>query len=420
MNQNPARIDALALTVTWIGVVGLRVALPESWALSMDPARTAWMFAVLGPTWLTALALSDAWRPDPSPWRMPAWVRGPVLACVVSLAAFEILRIEPVARSLVLMFAAASIPVLGLLRRVPTERRVICVGPTGPRWRQTLHSHPEWPIRIVAEREGLTPEQVGPHIDEVYWSGSSVPFAITEACAEHGVALSIDVPGGEGLQARMSSLGEHRLVTFYTSPPSQAAIAVKRGLDLAVSIPVLVVLSPFLLLVGLAIRLSDGHPALFWQERVGQHGQVFRMAKFRTMVPQAETQLDALLGRNEQDGPRFKLRDDPRITALGQTLRRWSVDELPQLGNVIAGHMSLVGPRPAVPREVCRYTGEERHRLSVPPGITGMAQVSGRASLSWSSSVALDIQYAHQWTPWGDLLLLIRTIPAVMRQTGAL
>jgi lipopolysaccharide/colanic/teichoic acid biosynthesis glycosyltransferase len=146
---------------------------------------------------------------------------------------------------------------------------------------------------------------------------------------------------------------------------------------------------------------------------------VFEMLKFRTMVDDAETQLDELRSHNEVDGARFKLRDDPRVTRLGGFLRRHSMDELPQLWNVLRGHMSLVGPRPPLPSEVRRYDDVAHRRLLVKPGMTGLWQVSGRAELEWDETVRLDLFYVENWSPLLDLQILWRTIPAVLRGRGA-
>lgn len=182
---------------------------------------------------------------------------------------------------------------------------------------------------------------------------------------------------------------------------------------------VLVALSPFLALVALAIRATSPGPVLFRQARVGRQGVVFSMLKFRTMVPDAEERLVQLAEFNESDGLLFKIRRDPRVTRLGRVLRRLSVDELPQLWNVVRGQMSVVGPRPPLPSEVARYPAHVRRRLLVKPGLTGLWQVNGRADLSWEDSVRLDLHYVDNWSLLGDLLIVARTVGAVVRGSGA-
>jgi len=194
---------------------------------------------------------------------------------------------------------------------------------------------------------------------------------------------------------------------------------VKEALDRAAAVVALIVLLPALLVVGVAVRLTSPGPALFKQVRVGLRGRRFVLWKFRTMVVDAEEHRATLLDLNEHDGPLFKIRDDPRITRLGRFLRRWSVDELPQLWNVARGEMSLVGPRPPLPSEVENYCSRARRRLLVKPGLTGLWQISGRAGLAWEDAVRLDLHYVENWSPSLDLAILAKTVSAVLRRNGA-
>lgn len=181
----------------------------------------------------------------------------------------------------------------------------------------------------------------------------------------------------------------------------------------------LLLLFPCLALIALLIRLDSPGPALFIQRRIGKDGREFPLFKFRSMYLDAEERLEALLGTNEREGPVFKMRTDPRITRAGRLLRRCSLDEVPQLLNVLRGEMSLVGPRPALPREVALYTPTQRLRLSVTPGLTGLWQVSGRANLSFEESMELDFEYIRRQSFAFNLILIIRTIPAVLTGNGA-
>lgn len=193
----------------------------------------------------------------------------------------------------------------------------------------------------------------------------------------------------------------------------------KRGLDLVLASLALVVLAPFLLLVAVVVRLTSPGPALFRQLRVGQHGRPFQMLKFRSMVVDAEQLLPLLLTRNERTGPVFKMRRDPRVTRVGSFIRRFSIDELPQLLNVFRGDMSLVGPRPPVPDEVVRYEAWHLQRLSVPPGLTCSWQVTpDRCEMPFEQWVLLDLAYIDGWHLGRDLALLLRTIPAVLSGRG--
>ncbi len=181
----------------------------------------------------------------------------------------------------------------------------------------------------------------------------------------------------------------------------------------------LLLLFPSLALIVLLIRLDSPGPALFIQRRAGKGGREFPLFKFRSMYLDAEDRLEALLKTNEREGPVFKMRTDPRITRAGRLLRRYSLDEVPQLLNVLRGEMSLVGPRPALPREVALYTPTQRLRLSVTPGLTGLWQVSGRADLSFEESMELDMEYIRRQSFALNLLLIARTIPAVLTGNGA-
>lgn len=174
-------------------------------------------------------------------------------------------------------------------------------------------------------------------------------------------------------------------------------------------------LLPLVVGVALAVRLEDGGPVLFRQERVGRDGRTFSMYKFRSMVADAENHLPRLLPVSEGSGPLFKLRRDPRVTRVGHVIRRYSLDELPQLLNVLRGEMSLVGPRPPLPREVAEYEVDTRRRLLVKPGMTGLWQISGRSDLSWEESIRLDLYYVENWTPLLDLMILWRTASVVVR-----
>jgi len=195
---------------------------------------------------------------------------------------------------------------------------------------------------------------------------------------------------------------------------------IKRLFDVLVSACFLVALSPLFGLIALLIRLEDGKPVIFEQIRVGKHGRHFKMYKFRSMRPDAEKQLEKLLAQNHhREGITFKIKDDPRLTRVGKWLRKFSFDELPQFYNVFRGDMSLVGPRPPVPREVAKYTLVDRRRLAVKPGITCFWQIGGRAEIDFSGQVNLDVQYIEQQSLFTDIKILARTVPAVLSGKGA-
>lgn len=193
----------------------------------------------------------------------------------------------------------------------------------------------------------------------------------------------------------------------------------KRVLDVTLSGLALIVMTPLLLVIGLLIKLSSPGPLLFRQVRLGRDGRLFTVLKFRTMVADADRQLVHLMDKNDAPGPLFKMRDDPRVTRVGRYLRRFSLDELPQLWNVLRGEMTLVGPRPAIPDEVIGWTPELHQRLRVKPGITGMWQVYGRSDASFSEYCRLDLYYVDNWSLLVDLTILCKTIPAVLFRRGA-
>jgi len=196
-------------------------------------------------------------------------------------------------------------------------------------------------------------------------------------------------------------------------------LAVKNTIDRVAAASLLVLFSPLFAVISLLIWLDQRGPVFFRQERVGKGGATFPMLKFRTMVVRAEEMLPSLLDLNDGQGPLFKLRDDPRVTRIGRTLRRYSLDELPQLVNVLRGEMSLVGPRPPLASEVEEYEQEVRRRLLVKPGMTGLWQINGRSDLSWEEAVRFDLYYVENWSVMSDLMILWRTGRSVVRSSGA-
>ncbi|CCG01375.1 sugar transferase [Blastococcus saxobsidens] len=193
----------------------------------------------------------------------------------------------------------------------------------------------------------------------------------------------------------------------------------KEATDRTAAVAALLLLLPLLLVVAAAVRFTSQGPALFRQERVGRDGRVFHMLKFRTMVQGAHDMTASLAAQDEGNGVLFKLRSDPRVTRVGKVLRRYSVDELPQLFNVVRGEMSLVGPRPPLPSEVERYGVDMHRRFLVKPGLTGLWQISGRSDLSWDDSVRMDVRYVENWSLALDLMILWKTAGAVLRGSGA-
>ncbi|RKS79990.1 Undecaprenyl-phosphate galactose phosphotransferase WbaP/exopolysaccharide biosynthesis polyprenyl glycosylphosphotransferase [Motilibacter peucedani] len=211
------------------------------------------------------------------------------------------------------------------------------------------------------------------------------------------------------------------LPLLHVEPPQyEGPMRVAKGVfDRVVALALVLVLSPLIVGIALAVRLTSAGPVLFRQVRVGRDGRSFTLYKFRSMVADAEHMVSRLAQLNEHDGVLFKIRADPRVTPVGRVIRRYSLDELPQLLNVLRGEMSLVGPRPPLPSEVANYAFDARRRLLVKPGMTGLWQVSGRSDLSWEDTVRLDLYYVENWSMTADMLILWKTLAAVVRGSGA-
>jgi len=240
-------------------------------------------------------------------------------------------------------------------------------------------------------------------------------------CADQGVRTTIaaDIFSMGLMKSEISYFGGMPLIHFQTPPGDDWKLALKRFIDILLSAIALAFLSPLFLLLALGVKITNG-PIIFRQTRMGLNGRLFQMYKFRSMYIGAERELSALKISNEMSGPAFKMRDDPRVTPFGRFMRRFSLDELPQLWNVLLGDMSLVGPRPPIPGEVSMYDRKSRRRLSMRPGLTCTWQVSGRNEISdFHDWVALDLHYIDNWSLGRDLLLLLKTIPAVILGTGA-
>jgi len=198
------------------------------------------------------------------------------------------------------------------------------------------------------------------------------------------------------------------------------ARVLKRAADIIVAATMLIMLAPLFTVVAVCIKATDGGPILFWQKRVGRWGREFDFPKFRSMLINAEQLKDALLEHSEHADQRtFKMKRDPRITWIGRIIRKFSIDELPQVWSVLRGDMSLVGPRPPVPREVALYSLEDRRRLDAKPGLTCIWQVSGRGDIAFPEQVELDVQYIESQSLWLDFKILLKTVPAVLSGRGA-
>ena len=263
------------------------------------------------------------------------------------------------------------------------------------------------------------------HIDEVIVATSKLPqqkiLDIVTECEYEGVEFKL-VPGIlEIIASRVSTdeIGGVPLLSIKEIRLQGFNALLKRAIDMIVSVSVLTVLSPLLVLVVLAIKIESKGPVLFSQTRVGKDGKIFKLFKFRSMIQGAELMFEDVVAKSGGDIIRFKAKDDPRITRIGKIIRKLSIDEVPQLINVLAGNMSLVGPRPPVPLEVERYSEWHKKRLRIRPGLTGLWQVSGRSELPFEDMVRLDIYYIENWSLWMDFRIVLRTIPTVLFGSGA-
>jgi exopolysaccharide biosynthesis polyprenyl glycosylphosphotransferase len=258
----------------------------------------------------------------------------------------------------------------------------------------------------------------------IFAAGRERLEAIEEAvllCEERGVAVKVSLNLFPSRIARVSveDFEGVPMLAFSSTPHEILPLVMKRTFDVLVSAAVVLALAPLFALVALAIKLDTPGPVFFRQRRIGLNGREFTLLKLRSMVQDAEQQLERVRALNEMDGPVFKSRSDPRVTRVGRWLRKFSLDEFPQFWNVLRGEMSVVGPRPPLPEEVRRYTRWQRRRLSVRPGITCTWQVSGRNEIDFQAWMKLDLEYIDTWSFWGDMEIVLRTIPAILSGRGA-
>jgi lipopolysaccharide/colanic/teichoic acid biosynthesis glycosyltransferase len=229
-----------------------------------------------------------------------------------------------------------------------------------------------------------------------------------------GVVIDLETAGRTRRDHRVLLLGDEGILGA-----PRWELTFKRVVDVVSSVFFLTVLAPLLLIAAIAVKVTSDGPLLYMQERVGKNGKTFRLAKFRSMRNGADGELEQYQHLNEMDGPVFKIKEDPRITPVGRIMRKYSIDELPQLFHVLTGKMSLVGPRPPLPAEVATYDEWQRQRLLTKPGITCIWQVSGRNDLDFETWVSMDIEYIRTWKATLDLVILLKTIPAVISARGA-
>jgi exopolysaccharide biosynthesis polyprenyl glycosylphosphotransferase len=383
-------------------------------------------------------------------------LRATTVMVAITLSLLFFFKLPDVSRLLLLIIfpaiAAAAIGIRIVMRRVlvlarehgRNSRYMLVVGANAAAdaFADLVDSHPELGLVVIGhlkgphDREGSAIRPLlgkvkdletvlhSRIVDEVAiclpYSDARLIEQVTLLCEEEGRMVRIPIaPVERVLRAgRVETVDGVGIYSIANGPDRAVALLIKRSIDLIGAAGLLVVLAPVAAMIGLAIKLGSQGPILFRQERVGLHGRTFEVFKFRSMVTDAEEHLDGLLAHNQITGHAFKMDRDPRVTRVGRVLRRTSLDELPQLWNVLAGQMSLVGPRPPLPSEVAQYDVWHRRRLSMTPGMTGLWQVGARRSPDFDDWVEQDLRYIDSWSLWLDLKIIARTVPAVLAGTG--
>jgi exopolysaccharide biosynthesis polyprenyl glycosylphosphotransferase len=454
--------DAAALLLSFVLAYWLRVLLNAPLGRAAAPlGYYVWLLALMVPVWIGLLAVLGAYGVG---WtvRSRAWlaIRVCVLGFVLLMAALFLVKQSEINRSMLFLFSGVSagllwgerVLVAAWLRRARREGRwarvalVVGTDDRAERIITSLRQYPEaaWLIRgclrldpgdpvpavldvpVIGDRSELEEIlQSDSVVDEVFFA---VPPArldeiadALEVCESFGVDTRVLVDLHRPAQAH-PFVEELFSLPFYGFSPTltrQSVLAAKRLLDVVGAGLLLTLALPALPIVALSIKLTSPGPVIFKQERAGFHGRRFRMYKFRTMVADAEHIRDRVAHLNQMSGPVFKASDDPRLTAVGRLLRKLSLDELPQLVNVLKGEMSLVGPRPLPLYEASLIKGAQRRRLAMRPGITGPWQVAGRNTVDFDEWMRLDLLYVDRWSLALDLRILARTIPVVLSGTGA-
>jgi exopolysaccharide biosynthesis polyprenyl glycosylphosphotransferase len=432
--------------LAWADVVAATLAcLAAGFAGGGDVGQSLWSFAFL-PVWVGLAKVLGLYDRDERPLRHTTvdealhvllWglIGASSLALLLSLTPAG--RPDASSTLVVAAVAAASLLPLRALarllwRRVTPPERVAIVGSAAATGavKRKLELFPQLHVTIVEEHEELDLDEnraaeLLRSVDRLVYAPTSLDDEpvrrLLELSQATGSIVAVVAPCRDVLSpaVRLNHLAELPVLEYRPPDVSRSTAFLKRALDMLVSAAALVVLLPMCLLIGLAIKLDSRGPVLFAQARAGTGGRPFRMLKFRSMVADAEEQLHNLVALDRLPEPVFKLHGDPRVTRLGRLLRRWSLDELPQLWNVLVGDMSLVGPRPEQLELVEHYEPEHLGRLAVKPGITGPMQVFGRGELNFAERLAVERHYIDNMSIFGDLRILALTIPAALSGRGA-
>ena len=462
-------VDALVVVVAFVVTAWSREAARARWSLDLVPGEPVLQVVTLQnqlslivlvlPIWMLALHWNGAYDDLRRLRRDLLFIR---LTRAVAVAVVGLLLIQfvippatPTSRTFLFGFALVSVVLLfgarvtlGNWGRFAPQGTydILVVGSAAEAvpFLQVLRRHSDWGLRIAGvlrpDDDTLSSTDEVPvlgtvsdlprvlatrNVAQVFmtgrvWSVATLRF-VADTCEEVGVTFSMDANflGLSVARAEVQDFEGWGVLSFSSTPPNAEALVIKRGIDLTGSALALLVTSPLLALVAVLVKLEDGGPVFFAQERAGLYGRRFQMYKFRSMAVDAEARKESLAHLNEMSGPVFKMRDDPRITRVGRWIRRLSIDELPQFYNVLRGEMSLVGPRPPIPLEVARYERWQMRRLSMKPGITCIWQVSGRNEVDFDTWMRLDLEYIDNWSLFLDLKLLMKTVPVVIAGSGA-
>ena len=457
-------LTALSLPVAYMIRHGVLTSIsPTLFPTPLHPFdRYLFLLVLILPFWTVMLSVAGFYRSHRTlPLAEEIWGATKVAfggTAVLALVVYG-LRLEFVSRWLLVVFAIVNFAFLAtekvalrlLSRWVRARgynfRTVLLVG-TGQKAAQLadfLEAHPHWGFRVmgyldddnggeirraarwpcvgkITDFEAVLLREVVDEVVFVIEKGKLGAYEEALLVAErHGVPAHVSLDIFPHILARpvLEELDGVPLLSFTTTPSNPTHLVIKRALDLAVSLFLFFVTLPIQLLAAIAIKLTSSGPVFFRQVRCGLNGRHFTLLKFRTMDAGAEQRLFEVSHLNEMSGPVFKMSKDPRLTMVGRILRRLSIDELPQLVNVIRGDMSLVGPRPPLPEEVAHYQPWQRRRLSMNPGLTCLWQVSGRNEVDFDRWMALDLKYIDTWSPMLDLKILLKTVPAVLSGRGA-
>jgi len=447
-------LDALVIaSVFWVAHVlreQLAFQFPHNFVLIVPFSQYKWLYLIILPLYPFLLNANGFYgRPFHAALYQTLWIlfKSASICALIVIVAMYFLGLTMLSRGFIVLFAFFSVAALAakdvLLHAYlrshsaanASARSVLLVGSVekNAEFEKLLTEHPEWYMMVVAKLDA-TPESlrelptllhrqsIGCVIFNVVRTYFDDVEAAILACEIEGVETWLVADFVHTAIARVAITDFHGkpILVFRTTPAISWQLVTKRLIDIIGSALGLLILGPLVMLPTiLAIRVMSPGPVLFRQKRSGLHGRLFTMLKFRSMVGNAEMLRVELETFNEMTGPVFKMTKDPRITPIGRFIRKTSIDELPQLWNVLKGEMSLVGPRPPIPSEVEKYDAWHRRRLSMRPGLTCLWQISGRNRLGFDQWMKLDLQYIDTWSLWLDLKILARTIPVVIGGFGA-